>query len=120
MPAKAEIVRSGQGMPRDVIVVTDGVRPGYALASAIFSLLVAREVQGDSSRTSARVRVPQAIVPQAWITGGEMARAIAIIDRLRTKPLRTVPGVGLARALHLQLPREALRGRLTSGATPPT
>lgn len=115
--ATAEILRSLHGLPHDVIVLTDGKRPGYALASALFSLLVAREVQGDTTTSSARVRVPQGTVPHAWLGNGEMARAIATVERLRTMPARTLPGVGQARVLTLQLPKGALRGRLARTAS---
>lgn len=114
--ATAEIVRARRGLPNDVIVLTDGKRAGRTLASAIFSLLVAREVQGDTAARTASVRVPQGMVPQTWLDNGEMARAIATVERLRTMPPRTLPQVGQARVLTIHLPKGALRGRLTNSA----
>jgi hypothetical protein len=98
---------------RDVIVLDARRANGQQLASAVFQLLLAREVAAEGTATPRKLRSVNAFVPAAW-RYTERLRAAHIVNRLRSAPTRTVTGLGTVRAINIQLPSGALSGR-TSG-----
>lgn len=111
---RAQVLRRVGSTHQDVIVVARGSRTGYTLASAVFALLTARALQGDTAATASRIRV-RPNVPRAWFRNGEMAAAIATMQRVNNQPLRYIPGVGLGQAVTVQLSNRARLRNSISG-----
>jgi hypothetical protein len=108
------VVHTAQRVGESDVIVLDARRAnGQQLASAVFQLLLAREVATQGAATPPMLRSVNSFVPAAW-QYTERLRAAHIVNRLRSAPMRTVRGLGTVRTINIQLPSGALRGR-TSG-----
>jgi hypothetical protein len=111
--ATAMIVR--QPAAGDFVLMRGDRASGDILASAIFTLLVVREVSGDVPSTAMTTRVTNAAPPAAW-QRSEVPRATRAVERLQDAEPQLVPGFGIRRAVTLYLPRHVLKGKLKQTA----
>ena len=112
--ATAQIVRRAHGHPRDLILIRRSAATGGQLAAAIQMLLLAREVQGDTTHQDLIVRVPSTQAPRSWSTGLTRQTDDAMA-KLRTTPPHPLAGVGLASTTVLHLRPNALAGKAKRG-----
>jgi hypothetical protein len=106
--ALATIIRRSDPVPQDLVFLRSDRASGDVLASAIFTLLVARSVGGDVPSAPMTTRVTRIITPSAW-QHTELPRATRALDQLRTASERDISGFGRLRALDLYLPPNALK-----------
>jgi hypothetical protein len=112
--ATAAIVRRPRTQPHDVILLSPS-SSGAALAAAVMQLLIIRERDGDVPVAPSLFRVREG-ARAGHLLEPEMATAISIVDRLRTKPKRSLPGVtGRVRTTEIYLPSRAMRDEMKSG-----
>lgn len=109
--ASAVVLRRTDKTPRDVILLKRPAVTGAQLAAAVFTLLVAREIGGDTTSVNAALRVSSTRGPQAW-RNTEQRIAERVVHRLLRATPRDVPGVGVVPAVEVQLRSGALRGKL--------
>jgi len=108
----AVILRKHSGSQgRDVILLDRRRANGRLLAAGVFQLLVSRNVDGEEAEKSHSLRVSPNAVPAAW-TYKERLQAAHVVNRLRVKPDRELPGIGRARTTTITLPRGALQGKV--------
>lgn len=108
----AVILRRPNLLPHDVILLPASESNGTALAAAAVQLLLIRDRAGDTPTTASVFRIRKSD-PASHLLEREVGTAGTILDRLRTKPLRTVPGVaGTVRSTEIYLPSEAMRNEL--------
>jgi hypothetical protein len=111
----AVILRRTDKTPRDVILLARPAVTGRQLAAAVFTLLVAREIGGDTASVSGALRVSNTSAPAAW-RDTEQRIAERVVRRLLRAAARDVPGVGVVPAKDIRLRSGALRGKLTRSA----
>lgn len=107
----ALVVRGQAGREREIILLPAASADAESLASAVFTLLLARQLERDHPRAGGLLRVRSRTFPAAWARS-EIPRAARVIERLRGAPLDEFPGIGTARALDLYLPRAHVVARL--------
>ncbi len=111
--APAVVLRRATSIPRDVIVLGRAAASGEQLSAAIATLLVARELGGDTARADAVLRVNATRGPAAWTTG-ETRITSAFVSRVLAGSAENVSGVGAAFAGPLYLLPKALRGKVVN------
>jgi hypothetical protein len=109
--ASAVVMRRYNESPHDVILLQSSAADAALLISAVFVLLVARELEGDSPRTSSILRVSREQAPREWQISEE-GRAKEVVSRVLRAAPREVPGVGRVSAVDISLRPGVLRGKL--------
>jgi hypothetical protein len=104
----AVILRRGATAPRDVILIRPRATPGQ-LAAAVLRLMIIRDRMGDTARTDAAFRLPNAHRMPKGAAQREELQAGRTLARLRGAPPQDVPGVGRVPALEVYLPSRAMR-----------
>lgn len=110
----ALVIRALKGQP-DVILLPASA-DGRSLASATFTLLIARQTEPTSVTRAHSLRVPNHAVPTAWRTG-EVDRAHQWVKRLQLAPPREISGVGMVRSIDLYLSNRPI-AKMTSRSRP--
>jgi hypothetical protein len=105
----AVVLRRPGESPREVILLPAASADGEALASAVFKLLLTRQVEGVEPRGRSSLRVPDRTIPAAW-QNTDLPRAERFVQRLRSANVQPVRGVGMARSLPLFLPHRPIIG----------
>jgi hypothetical protein len=109
---EALILRRPSVQPHDVILLRSASADGTALATAALQLLLIRDRAGDVPTSASTFRIREGS------RGGralerEIGSATRIVDRLRTKQPRTVPGLPEAvRATDIYLPSQLMRNEM--------
>lgn len=112
--AAAVVMRRASLVPHDVIVVHRDVADGEMLSAAVFTLLSARALSGDTASTDQVLRVPARRGPVGW-RRREVPTLDRALDRIANDPRVTVAGVGPAQVATLYLPPKLLKGKLREG-----
>jgi hypothetical protein len=107
---QAVVLRRVYEVPPDVVLIREP-GDGKAIASAIFTLVAARQVQGETVSRDVMLRVPPSESPPT--RADDVRRAEALAQRLRVAPAAHVPGVGRVPTVVVYLPRK------TSGSMVP-
>ena len=107
----AVILRRTRVTPRDIILLARETASGDWLSAAVFTLVAARDVGGDTATTDAMIRVLATAGSPAWRTK-ETPHAARIVSRLRQASARPIDGVGVMPAYQVYLKAKALRGQL--------
>ena len=108
----AAILRRTQLEPHDVILLRRDASPDL-LSAAVFTLLATREVEGDTARADATVRVGATHGPKAWESRmlPKMANTLRLLQRATP---RSIAGVGVVKAYDAYLLPHALRGKMSA------
>lgn len=109
--ASALILRRPHEEDRDVILLPARTANGERLASAAFTLLIARDRAGDTAAVASMLPVREDARGQPL--GDAMARYLDVtVARLRAAPRRAVAGVGHVPAVSVYLPSRAMRNAM--------
>lgn len=115
--APAVILRRAAMTPHDVILLEREMATGQQLSAAIWTLLGARGLHGDTASGDAILRVGQATGPASW-RKSETRVSERVVERLLTMPPKDIEGVGAVPATELYLPRKLLTGKMVRGKGP--
>lgn len=109
------IIRRENQMPRDVIVLHPFHADPEDLSAALMTLLVARQVQGDSPSSNRLLRVNRSTGSSSapW-RAAVLGKANDVFLKLADVPERIVPGFGSVPAYDLFLKRNVFANRLGS------
>ncbi len=103
------ILRNAETAPHDVILLPADA-DARQLSIAVQALLTARAVGGDTAATTATLRVRPRGRPSN--THRQFPWVVRVLADLRRTTLRSVPGVGIARAVVIWLPPQRRRATL--------
>ena len=98
-----EVLRRAQRTPRNVVVV-DGSATPEDLAAALALINALRSRYGDALTADLRARPGSARPGPTWQRSAYRAWLVVQLARLRAAPPVDVPGLGVARAVHITLP----------------
>lgn len=94
--------------PHDLILLRRGRGTSKELAAAVFTLITARDVGGDTAQIDMLIRVPDD--RRARFLGmREQPRSQAAMARLRSAPEISIAGIGKVPAITIWLPSAAMR-----------
>lgn len=106
----AVVERRAGKVPGDYILLDKRRANGHALAAAVFMLMMARDIEGDTATFTHALRVQSLIAPTAW-TYTERLRAAHVVNKLRNAKPKHWEGVGFARTTTLRLPKKIIRAK---------
>lgn len=112
--APAVVLRRVAITPHDVILLEREMATGEQLSAAIWTLLGARGLNGDTATSNSVLRVGQATGPAPW-RKTETRVAERVVERLRTAAPTYIEGVGSVPAAQLYLPPKLLTGKMIRG-----
>jgi hypothetical protein len=108
---EALILRRPDVQPHDVILLRSASADGTALATAALQLLLIRDRTGDVPTAASTFRIREGSRGSRALER-EIFSATRIVDRLRTKQPRPVPGLPAVRATDIYLPSQVMRNEM--------
>lgn len=106
--AKAIILRRARVTPYDVILIRRGDANGDQLGAAVFTLLATRQVQGDTAKRDAVIKVNMLTPPAQW-SRQEGNYPSRIASRLQVADARFIEGIGTVPARVIYLRTNAIK-----------
>lgn len=110
----AVILRRANAEPHDVILLAKDAASEPLLSAAIMALMVARNVEGDTTRVDHVLRVRDTR-SAGTLPAAERARSSRSLERLRGAPSVNVPSVGNVPAIVLYLAPRRVQARRSPG-----
>lgn len=106
--SKAVILRRKTATPHDIILLDSRVASGRDLSAAIFTLLAARDINGDTTAADMTIRVPDG-TGRSYLGKRDLRRSEAAVRKLHASNPTFLAGFGSVRAFDLWLPSTARR-----------
>ena len=109
-PSDPAIIIRNMDDGEDLILLRSSSADGDVLTAAVFTLMLARQVQRQLPRGSVQLRVAGSSFPSSWRS--ERSHAQTFVDSVRTKEASSIPGIGPGRHAKLYLPRNYVVARI--------
>lgn len=116
--APAVVLRHAGPAPGDIILLEREIATGEQLSAAIWTLLGARALGGDTATSNSVLRVGQSRGPTAW-RGNETRVSEHVVRRLRSAAPTYLAGVGSVPNTRVYLPPNMLKDKMVSGKRRP-